>query len=214
MNDIKMEDIVRSAINEETKSLNNDYSRLMFQTYEKDLHLYLNIVFFRLCTDMEQLVDIAIDPMTIRFDIFKDDIYSLYIDDIEFDNYVFSNYTDSFNNGTKMYQISFYVENNETSDIVIKGIYRIFVNVDIDKDSEDSEYSFKIIDNIFYYNKQYKTNDIYTDTDSDIKIFYNPILDKSIDIDDEDEIIFNRATILDNIVDNIDSDKLINYNPY
>lgn len=214
MNDIKMEDIVRSAINEETKSLNNDYSRLMFQTYEKDLHLYLNIVFFRLCTDMKQLVDIAIDPMTIRFDIFKDDIYSLYIDDIEFDNYVFSNYTDPFNNGTKMYQISFYVENNETSDIVIKGIYRIFVNVDIDKDSEDPEYNFKIIDNIFYYNNQYKTNDIYTDTDSDIKIFYNPILDKSIDIDDEDEIIFNRATILDNIVDNIDSDKLINYNPY
>jgi hypothetical protein len=171
---------------------------------------------------MEQLVDIAMEPMIIEFDIFKDDIYSLYIDGIEFDNYGFSNYTDPFNNETKMYQISFYVENNETNDIVIKGIYRIFINVNIDKDSEDSEcnfdedseYNFKIIDNVFYYNKQYKTNDIYTDTDSDIKIFYNPILDKSIDIDDEDEIIFNRANILDNIVDNIDSDKLINYNPY
>lgn len=214
MNDIKMEDIIRSAINEETKSLNNDYSRLMFQTYEKDLHLYLNIVFFRLCTDMERLVDIAMDPMTIGFDIFKDDIYSLYIDDIEFDSYVFEDYTDSFNNGTKRYQINFYVENNETNDIVIKGIYRIFINVNIDKDGEDSEYNFKIIDNVFYYNEQYKTNNIYTDTDSDIKIFYNPILDKSIDIDDEDEIIYNRANILDNIVDNIDSDKLINYNPY
>ena len=129
MNDIKMEDIIRTAINEEAKSLNNDYNRLMLQTYEKDLHLYLNIVFFRLCTDMKQLIDIAMDPMRIDFEIFKDDIYTLCINDIEFDSYTFEDHTDSFNNGTKRYQINFYVENNETNDIIIKGIYRIFINV-------------------------------------------------------------------------------------